>query len=376
VTAVIGFSLQDTLGNIMGGMALQMERSIRVGDWIRVDRQEGQVKEISWRVTSIETRDWDTVVIPNSVLMKGQVTVLGRRVGSPYQHRQTLFFNVDFRYAPTDVIDAVETALRAEPIPNIAPEPAPTCLLIDFKESFATYSVRFWIPEIGPNDPTDSVVRTRVYSALRRAGIPLSIPAQAFFITADNEQRRARKRSEEIQRRVEALQHVELFNTLTVDERRELAARLRTAPYVRGEAIMRQGGHAQSLYIMRKGEVEVRVAVDGSGLSEKVATLHGNDFFGEMGLMTGEPRAATVVAGTDVECYRLDKDAFNDILRRRPEIASDISHILARRRVELEAVREDLNEEAVRQRMRHTEGDLLDRIRKFFTLDGSNGDGR
>src|SRR5262249_6485160 len=70
LTAVIGFSLQDSLGNIMGGLALQMERTIRVGDWIRVDDLEGKVKEIRWRQTSLETRNWDTVVIPNSALIK------------------------------------------------------------------------------------------------------------------------------------------------------------------------------------------------------------------------------------------------------------------------------------------------------------------
>lgn len=376
ITAVIGFSLQDTLGNVMGGMALQMERTISVGDWVRIDQQEGQVKEIRWRQTSIETRNWDTVVIPNSVLMKGQVILLGRRDGAPRQHRQWVYFNVDFRYAPTDVIDAVEAALRAEPIPNIAREPAPHCLMIDFKESYATYAARYWLTDLALTDPTDSIVRQRIYFALRRVDIPLSIPAHSLFITEEDESRRKRKRSEEIEGRVRALQSVELFNTLTDEERRELALRMNEAPFVRGEAMTRQGAQAHYLYIMTSGEAEVRVAVDGSSLSEKVATLHGGDFFGEMGLMLGEPRMATVIAQTDVECYRLDKDAFHDILRRRPEIAEDISHILARRRVELEAIREGLNEEAKRLRLRRAQGDLLRRIRNFFTLEKDNGAGR
>src|SRR6266511_1651996 len=111
LTAVIGLSFQDTLGNMMGGMALQMERAFGVGDWIRVDGQEGLVKEIRWRHTSIETRNWDTVVIPNSALMKSHVIVLGRHAGQPRQHRQWVYFNVDFRYSPTEVIDIVEAAL-------------------------------------------------------------------------------------------------------------------------------------------------------------------------------------------------------------------------------------------------------------------------
>src|SRR5256714_14128357 len=101
LTAVIGLSFQDTLGNMMGGMALQMERAFGVGDWIKVDGQEGMVREIRWRHTSIGTRNWDTIVIPNSALMKSHVTVLGRRAGQPRQHRQWVYFNVDFRYSPT-----------------------------------------------------------------------------------------------------------------------------------------------------------------------------------------------------------------------------------------------------------------------------------
>jgi small-conductance mechanosensitive channel/CRP-like cAMP-binding protein len=367
ITAVVGFSLQDTLGNVMGGMALQMERSISVGDWVRIDQQEGQVIEIRWRQTSIETRNWDTVVIPNSVLMKGQVLLLGRRLGAPRQHRQWVYFNVDFRFAPTDVVEAVETALRAEPIKNVAAEPAPHCLVLDFKESYITYAARYWLTDLALTDPTDSVVRSRIYFALRRAGIPLSIPAQSLFITEEDEHRRQRKHEEEIDQRVESLNQVELFHTLTDEERRALASRLIVAPFVRGEAMTRQGAEAHWLYIITEGEAEVRVAVDGN-LSKKVAMLHSGDFFGEMGLMTGEPRLATVIAQTNTECYRLDKKSFEDILKRRPEIVEDISHILARRRVELEAVREGLNEEAKLHRMSRTQSDLLRRIRDFFTL--------
>jgi small-conductance mechanosensitive channel/CRP-like cAMP-binding protein len=367
LTAVIGLSFQDTLGNMMGGMALQMERTIGVGDWIKFDGQEGLVTDIRWRHTSIETRNWDTLVIPNSALMKSQVTVLGRRAGQPRQHRQWVYFNVDFRYSPADVIDIVETALRAEQIPNVALEPSPNCILMDFKESFGSYAVRYWLTDLAVDDPTNSIVRTRIYFALRRAEIPLSIPAHSLFITEEDESRFERKRTEEIETRMAALKRVELFQSLTDEERRSLAARLRVAPFVRGEAMTRQGAKAHWLYLMTRGDAEVRVSIDGN-LSEQIATLHQGNFFGEMGMMTGEPRSATVIALTEVECYRLDKEAFNDILKRRPEIAEDISEQLARRRVELDAAREGLNEEAIQMRMRQHQGDLLKRMKHFFGL--------
>jgi len=367
ITAIIGFSLADTLGNIMGGMALQMERAITVGDWIRFDGLEGQVKEISWRQTSIETRDWDTVVIPNSVLMRAQVTLLGHRLGEPRQNRRWLYFNVDFRYAPAAVINAVEAALHGEPIPHVARQPPPHCLLFDFKDSYATYIVRYWLTDMALPDPTDSTVRGRIYYALRRENIPLSIPARAHFISNETESRRERKQQREIGRRVEQLRRVELFDTLTEAEWQEIAGRLQVVPFMRGETITRQGAQSQWLYIITRGEAEVSIAVDGT--SEKVSTLHAGDFFGEMGMMTGEPRAATVSALSDVECYRLDKESFHHILHRRPEIAEDISHVLARRRVELEALRGELTEEAMRLKMQNTQGALLTRIRNFFMLD-------
>ncbi len=367
LTAVIGLSFQDTLGNMMGGMALQLERAIGVGDWIRIDGHEGLVREVRWRHTAIETRNWDTIVIPNSVLMKSEVTVLGRRAGAPRQHRQWVHFNVDFRYSPSDVIAAVEPGLRVEPIPNIAAEPPPNCVCMDFKESYGSYAVRYWLTDMALDDPTNSIVRTRIYYALRRAGIPLSMPAQSIFMTEDDASRRERKDVEETKERVQALGRVELFNSLTEEERNSLAPRLLYAPFARGEAMTRQGAEAHWLYLITKGEAEVRVSASGN-LNERVATLHQGDVFGEMGMMTGEQRSATVIAVTNVECYRLDKEAFHEVLKQRPEIADDISILLANRRVELEAAREGLNEEAKRLRMRYHQNDLLRRIKNFFTL--------
>jgi len=371
ITAVIGFSLADTLGNIMGGMALQMEHTINVGDWVRIEQVEGRVKEIRWRQTSIETRDWDTIVFPNSVLMRGRVTLLGHRTGEPRQHRQWVYFNVDFRYAPSDVIQAVDAALNAEPIPRVAQTPAPHCLVIDFKESYSAFAVRYWLTDLSQTDPTDSLVRSRIYSALRRADIPLSIPARSLFVTEETEKRRERKLGLEVRKRVEALKRVELFHELTAEELRELATRLKVAPFVRGEVLTKQGAEAHWLYIIIKGTAEVHVTVDGH--TENVGSLSEGEFFGEMGMMTGERRTATVAALSDMVCYRLDKSALQDIISHRPEIAEDISHVLARRRVELEAVLEELNEESKRLRMGHTQSALLDRIREFFRLGDHNG---
>ncbi len=369
ITAVIGFSLQDTLGNIMGGMALQMERTIRAGDWVRVDDLEGKVKQIRWRQTSIETRNWDTVVVPNSVLMKAKVTLLGRRAGAALQRRQWVYFRVDLRHSPTKVISTVEAALQAESNRCIATEPKPHCLVTDMKDGDATYAVRYWLTDLSQPDPTDSLVRTRIYGALRRANIPLAIPSQSIHLTQESETDREREQTLEMQSRMEVLRKLELFQSLTDEERSELAAGLITAPFVQGEAITRQGAQAHWLYIIVEGDAAVEVSIDGK--TNEVAALHAGDFFGEMGMMTGEPRTASVFARTDVTCYRLGKEAFEDILRRRPAIAEQISLILARRLLELDAVREKVSQESLDDRMRNMQGAFLTRIRDFFGLTGA-----
>jgi small-conductance mechanosensitive channel/CRP-like cAMP-binding protein len=367
LTAVIAFSLQDTLGNIMGGLALQMERTINVGDWVRIDQNEGRVKEIRWRHTAIETRNWDTIIYPNSVLMKGHVMVLGRRAGHSVQHRMWVYFNVDFRVAPTDVISTVTDALLSDAIAGVAADPQPQCIVWDFKESFISYAVRYYLTDLAIDDPTNSLVRTRIYFALKRANIPLSIPAHSLFVTEETSARKDLHLEKETAHRVSALRGVELFHALTDKELRTLAERLRFAPFTAGEAMTRQGAQAHWLYIITRGSGEVLIHSE-DGDRRRVALLQTGDFFGEIGLMLGIPRTATVRALEDTDCYRLDKEAFQETLHNRPEIAEHISHAMARRRVELEAIRDDLDAETRRHRLVYAQRDIIERITRFFGL--------
>jgi small-conductance mechanosensitive channel/CRP-like cAMP-binding protein len=367
LTAVIGFSLQDTLGNVMGGLALQMDNSVGVGDWVKVGDLRGRVAEIRWRYTAIETRNWETVIVPNGVLMKGQVIVEGRRAGQPIQTRRWVYFNVDFRYQPSDVIAAVNEALQAAPIERVATQPQPHCILMDLSESYGRYAVRYWLTELAVDDPTDSVVRTRIYFALKRANIPLSIPAHAVFMTEENVERKQEKSRQDHERRLKALAAVDLFDSLADEAMRDrLADMLRYAPFCRGEAMTRQGAEGHWLYMIIEGEASVRVAAEG--VEKEVARIGAGKFFGEMSLMTGARRTATVVALDDVECYRLDKPAFQRIIHERPELADEISAVLASRKASLLAAQEGLDHDARERRLAEEKRAILHKIRDFFGL--------
>ncbi len=364
LTAVIGLALQDTLGNVVGGLSLHLDDTVRVGDWIKVQEVSGKVVEIRWRSISIETRNWETVILPNSVLTKSQVIVLGRRIGETPRWRRWVYFNVDYRFAPSHVIELVTNALRVQPIENMAADPAANCVLMDFGDSSARYAVRYWLLDFGPDDPTDSIVRTRIYYALTRAGIPLSIPAHAVFLTEDSRERREQKREADYERRIAALTRIDLFRDLSQEERHVLANDLHHAPFARGEVLTRQGAEAHHLYMIDRGEVSVRVS-DGAHERE-VARVKSGEFFGEMSLLTGERRNATVVALTDVECWRLDAAAFRRLLEGRPDLAEQVAKELAERRVQLLEVRERLGDR--RSLVEESQRDLLHKIREFFGL--------
>ncbi|MFO0564230.1 MAG: mechanosensitive ion channel family protein [Polyangiaceae bacterium] len=368
LTAVIGLSLQDTLGNILSGLALQTDDSLHVGDWIKVGDVSGKVVEIRWRYTAIETRNWETVIFPNSQLVKGQVTVLGRRRGQPVQWRRWVWFNVDFRFPPGEVIEAVTQALRSAPIDNVASDPPPNCILMDFHESYGRYAVRYWLTDLAADDPTDSSVRTRIYFALRRADLPLSIPAHAIFMTEQTAERKEEKSVAEHDRRLQMLANIGLFSRLSAEERETLARTLRYTPFAPGEVMTRQGAEAHWLYIIVSGEASVRVKIDGEG-DREVARLKSGDFFGERSLLTGEPRSATVIAAATVECFRLDKSAFQALMDARPEIADEVAEVLANRQADLLRVRENLSAEAAKRRAAQDKIDLVDKIRRFFRID-------
>ncbi|MEQ1913552.1 MAG: mechanosensitive ion channel domain-containing protein, partial [Sideroxydans sp.] len=188
ITAVIAFAMQDTLGNILGGLALQLDNSIEVGDWIKVDDISGKVVDIRWRSTLVETRNWETVVFPNSQLMKNKFLVLGRRTDEPVMWRRWVWFNVGLDASPSKVISVIETAIVGTDIANVAKHPVPNCVLMDMdNKGYARYALRYWLTDLAPDDPTDGAIRWHIMTALQRAGLKLALEEKSIHITKENE---------------------------------------------------------------------------------------------------------------------------------------------------------------------------------------------
>ena len=368
ITAVVAFAMQDTLGNILGGLALQLDNSIEIGDWIKVDDISGRVVDIRWRSTLVETRNWETVVFPNSQLMKNKFLVLGRRIDQPVQWRRWVWFNVGLNVSPTKVIAVVEEAVQQTDIANVAKDPLPNCVLMDMdNKGYARYAMRYWLTDLTPDDPTDAAIRWHIMTALQRVGIKLAMEERSIHLTKENEKYEDMVRNREVLLRMKTLRRVELFSQMTDDELRKLAERLKYAPFAKGNIISRRGAIAHWLYIIINGEAEVYVE-GANGKKRVLNVLSKGSFFGEMGMMTGAPRTASVIAKTDVECYRLDKEAFEEILLARPSIAEGVSHVLVARRMQLDSALQNMGEEAKHKEISHQHNEVLATIKRFFGL--------
>ena len=362
ITGVVAFSMQETLGNILGGVVLQLDQSVRVGDWMKVEDTSGIVVEIRWRYTAVETRNRETIVIPNGWLMKNRFTIIGSRSDPSPLWRRWLWFDLDIAHPPPRVCEVLVKAVTDAEIPNVARDPGPTAVLMKVEYGIGRYALRYVLDDPRPDDVTDSVVRAHVLASLTRHSMEVVVPREERLMVKENEAYRLAQHQKEIARRQAALAKVDLFGSLSEAERAELAEHLVYAPFVKGDTVTRQGAVAHWLYLIVSGHGDVWV--DTPSGRTHVSTLTPGNVFGEMGMMTGEPRRATITAHTDLECYRLDKTGFEKVLRSRPDIASEITRVLVQREGELSWRRDAAQANG---RVRHD--DILARIRGFFGLE-------
>ncbi|MCB1629184.1 MAG: cyclic nucleotide-binding domain-containing protein, partial [Xanthomonadales bacterium] len=340
------------------------DTSLRIGDWVKIDDISGQVTDVRWRHTAIETRNRETVIIPNGWLVKNRFTVIGSRNDKQLAWRRWLWFNVDLDVPPNKVLHVLEDSVRDCETPHVLLDPAPSAVLMEVGQGYARYALRYWLGEARPDDPTDSAVRINAMAALSRNQIGLAVVQEERLVIKENERRRAALHADELARREAILGDVDLFANFSPEEIRLLAENLVPAPFVKGSTITRQGRRAHWLYLIVTGEADVWI--EQQGIRAHIATLKAGSVFGEMGMMTGEPRRASVTAKTDIESLRLGKSGFESVLRARPDIAKEISQVISARQGQLD----EATQEVASQRSESPANDAIGaRIRSFFGLD-------
>jgi small-conductance mechanosensitive channel/CRP-like cAMP-binding protein len=355
MTAVIGFALQDTIKRFFAGITLG--NLVRVGDWVLVAGREGLVTTIDLGHLTIMTRDDDLVMIPNNLVLQQDLLNYSRPSTT---HGRSVMVEAAYNAAPMEVQRILADAAKA--VPGVLSEPAPHAFTSAFKDSSIQYRVKYWIDDYAKAQDVEGQVLSYVWYAFQREGIEIPFPQRVIQILKPEEA--LTTAAKERDRILEGLGRVDFLSVLSPEERQNLANEATIRVYMPGEVVFHQGDEGSELFFILDGHVEVRV---GENPHSVVATLNPLQFFGEMSLLTGEPRAATIVSQARLEVLVLNKESMARLLKSNPLLVEQISRVLVMRKSDLVAHQERTARRGGEEKEDPVQS-LGDRIRNFFGL--------
>ena len=350
---VVGLALQDTLGNLFAGIALQADKPFQVGDVISLSTiGMGVVEDVSWRGVRIRTFQNKLLVVSNAVLGKETIEVAPKE----NLNARTVFFNTVYSASPANTATIVREAMRHSE--NVSQKMRPIVRIRNLGESGIDWEVKYWLEDYTKFNDSDATIRERIWYAFQREKISFAFPTRTVHI----EEQKA-EIDVAIEQNVfgDRLQRVPIFDPLSEEEMERISRASKSRIYAPGEAIVRLGGEGNSMFIINRGKVEVQIIENGK--PRKIKELVENDFFGEMSLLTGEPRTASVIAVVETEVFQIRKNSLKPILESNPLLVQAITDRIDERRQMLDSLGE---EETVDVKERKQ--GVIRSIRKFFGL--------
>jgi small-conductance mechanosensitive channel len=323
--AVLGFALQETLGNIFSGLTLQMGHPFDPGDWVRSGPHVGQVKGIAWRATTIMTRANERLEIPNSMMAKD--VLFNYATGGV---RDEISVGISYGVAPNHVREVVLKLLRD--VPQVMRDPAPEVYAWEYGESSINYRIKYWILDYGAQEHVRDRVVSSLWYALRRHSIEIPFPIRTVHMR-DARADESKADSGMERELMNAFRSVPFLSRLSDDELKTLVPTVAVRKFGAGELLVRDGEDGDSMFIFRSGTAEV-FGHGADGTPRHIANYHPGDFTGEMALMTGEPRSASVRAVTDIEVIEMDREGLRRLFKEHPEAVAAIGDIIAARNKE------------------------------------------
>lgn len=360
-SAVIGLALQDLLVSIVAGLALQLEQPFRVGDWVVVSGQEGEVMQMNWRTLTLRTRDQHHVIVPNANVAKQDILNYSRPTSLQRQH---LSIGLAYQHPPGAAQEVIARVLAASA--GVRADPAPSVVVREYGDFAIEYDARYWIDDFERAEDIRANALTRLWYELRRAGLTIPFPTQDITVRTLPEDHAARASDKQRREVFAELRQLALFAPLTDAQIEQVVRGAVLHRYAESEALVRQGDPGDSLFVIKSGRVRVDVRAD-AGQVNTVDTLGPDDFFGEMSLLTGEPRSASVIAITETEVIVVDKADLREVLTADTHLLEAISLKLeARTRSTAEALASGSGPLLKKQSPQQVA--LVQRIRGFFGI--------
>jgi small-conductance mechanosensitive channel len=318
---VLGLGMQAQLQNLFAGVALHLSKPFKTGDWLLIDGLHAKVIGISWRATRLQTNDDVVIEISNSEIVNRTVTNFHE---PNRRHAVRTTIGLHYSAPPARVQQLLKQA--AVGIPGVCATPSPDVFLKEFADSAVIYEIRVWIEDHAVMGRVLSDVRLHAWYAMRRAGIDIPYPQLTLHRAREEDTATATRTSA-----MTALQSHPIMGLLTPDQLEELVRGSTGLIFAPSERIIEEGDAGASLFLLVRGQVEVRIRSGDCVLP--MAKLGPGECFGEMSLLAGEPRNATIVALTEVEAVEIAKPAFAAVVRAHPEIIGKLSELLAERQL-------------------------------------------
>ena len=355
---IIGFAGQNFFAGIIGGISIQINRPYKVGDWLKVHDTYAEVREINWRSTRLCTNDSIYLDIPNNEMVQHTITNLSYPNRT---HFMRLQINAEYGAPPNRVKDALMRAVIQ--VPGVEKDPPPQVYVSEYGESAIVYQIKFAMTTHSGYYEVRDGIYTNAWYEFRRHKITFPFPQRTLHL----ERKTGRPADEGHEEALSILRGEALFQCLSETQLDHLVKQARLNHFGRGERVIEEGDEGDSMFILLRGAAEVSVAKNGSNIP--VATLSSGDCFGEMSLLTGETRSATVKADGDCYVMEIGKDVMGDIIRDSPDCLKQLSELLAKRKMETEGILKDaaLNADQAAKQREYT-ANFLNRLKTFFAL--------
>ncbi|MGB7443467.1 MAG: cyclic nucleotide-binding domain-containing protein [Coleofasciculaceae cyanobacterium] len=348
----IGFGLQDITKNFVSGLTLLFERTIKVGDFIEFDGMSGYVKEVSLRSMIIRTREGGYIVVPNSSIVDNRVLNW-----SYDNYTARIHIPVGVAYG-SDTVVVTEILLKSAYMePSVLHEPAPYVNFIGFGDSSLDFELWIWVSRIDREPFIKSSLNFIIEYNLNQQGITIPFPQRDLWLRNAEVLKPlalSRKRNQEVlpleQPKLsehpkplsvkDLLRRVTYFEGFTDLEIRQLIEIGYRQRLPEEQVLFHEGDPGNAFYIVLSGSVEVFV----EKINKHLTNLEAGQFFGELSLMLGIPRTATVRALEDTILFVINKKGFERLLHENPDLSEVIVHELGKYQDELSQRQKQLRE--------------------------------
>ncbi len=352
LTAAIAFAMQTTIANILSGFYVQKDENLKQQTWIYIKEQDitGKIVNVGFRYTTLRTLDNQKVMVPNNYIMQNIVLSLGSREGE----KTAVHLKVGLGYdmPPEKAVNLLTRILQREE--HIVKDPPPRVVASNFLDSSIEYDLKYFLDEYSSHMITRGSVLSKIWYAVSREGYSIPFPHREVIAKSPDKPFVVEEAA-----LLSALQRTEVLQSLSEEEFLRLAGRVHVKVYGSGEVVVRQNDPGDSLFLIRRGHVNVHLD------DALVGGLKEGEIFGEMSLLTGERRKATVVAGEEAHLVEISKADIEPVIRANPAILERLSALLAEReerniehRKKLGLSHEDVDRK----------GTFLKKLKAFFNL--------